>query len=303
MLSYDWIKITLSVVAAVVALVVFFTMVTTRPSDAQSFEVYLYYGISGGQDFGDLPTDLKDEHVFSYEVLETPTETFSEGDSYSSAVFTARRSTLQGEVMFVNDVKREAEKEEERLSRLDELNRMGIVLDRDSGKMVQGLLHDPQAFLEQDVPAYLKRFFGEDFETGTLNEAEVEACFTARNSGDNRFRSASKRAAGIESEKARINKLRTDYLNVRAAFEAGKLGYTRSVVTLDGQTYDFCVGVNVGKLNTIGNLCYYTVGEDKTKLTQALNVVLFNNGEKNGFSDLKFETVSFLSYLVRHYGV
>lgn len=301
MLSYDWLKILGTIAVAVVAFLVLFTMIATRVTQAQTFEIYAYYGVSAGADYNSLQTELSAKGVFSYDVLKISSETFSKSDSYSSAVFTARRSAGQGTVMFVSSYAAADEEGNRGVSELDNLVASGVVGAGDS--LRQGLLRDPQAFMG-DCESYLKGFFGDNLEGNAEPDMEkVRQCFLDRNGSDKRFRSAAKKEAGVLSEKERIVALREDYLTVRAAFDEGVFSYTSCEYTYgEDKTATFTVGVNLGGLKTVNNLFYYTA-EDKTQLKDELNLVIFNNGEKKGMSDLKYETVSFLRYLLEKYNV
>ena len=127
---------------------------------------------------------------------------------------------------------------------------------------------------------------------GTLTP---EACFTARNGSDKRYRTEASRAQGIEEERARILKLREDCLAVEQALERGDISVT--TLKLDGGAV-VNAAFDVGGLNGLRDLVYYTDGETHT--TQNVNLVLLFNGTM-AQSDLRFESLSFLSYLIEHY--
>lgn len=294
MLSYDWLKILLTIVASVLVLAVLFTMIATRPTSAQTFTVFAYNGISAGGDWNALDDELTSNDVLSYDVLKTETETFSDSDSYSTAIFTAKRSVLEGSVMFVSNYSEPDEEGNEMLTPLDKVVDQGLTYQ--DGQLEVGLFRYPDVFL-QDCRNYLAGFFGENLD-GDPDMDAVRACFLARNGGDKRYRSAEKKEEGVLSERARLVKLRADYLAVIAAFEAGQLSYT----TVTEQSKEFVVGINIGKLNTISNLVYYTKSDSDVHERDMLNLVIFNNGEKDGMSDLKYEAVSFLGYLIGKYG-
>lgn len=299
MLSYDWLKILGTIAVAVMVFLVLFTMIATRVTQAQTFEIYAYYGVSAGADYSSLPSDLSAKNVFSYDVLKTATETFSKSDSHSSAVFTARRSAGQGTVMFVSSYAATDEEGKKGVSELDNLVASGVVGGGDNVR--QGLLRDPQTFMS-DCENYLKGFFGENLEENAEPDMEkVRQCFLDRNGSDKRFRSAAQKEAGVLSEKERIVGLREDYLVVRAAFAEGVFSYTSCDYEYgEDKTATFTVGVNVGGLKTIGNLFFYK-GDEGKQVKDELNLVIFNNGEKKGMSDLKYEAVSFLRYLLEKY--
>ena len=290
MLSYDWIKILLAIAAAVGVLVMLFTMIATRPTNAQTFLIYGYYGTSSGSDYYSHQDDLKNKNVFSYDILKIGGEVF-EG-SYSSQVFAARRTTSSGTVMFVSHDKNE--EDENATTRLEDLAALGFTRgDKET------LLRDPEKFM-QDCEAYLNGFFKD----GALDEQAVKDCFLSRNGKDKRFRSASQKQKGIQKERERILKLQEDYAAVKRAFDEGSFTYTQ--VTLEsnahaGEKATLTVAINLSKLSGIENLFYYQKEGSSKQEKENLNLIIFNNGEKKGMSDLKFEAVSYLKYLYDRY--
>ena len=291
MLSYDWLKILLAIVFSVAALCIFFTTVRTRPTAAQHYTVYGYTGIYRGKDFGTVDTSLK-KGVFSYDILEVTTESF-EGNAYSGAAFSARRAAGEGTVLFVSDFDRDGEEGEN----VSDLHAMveEFLLDPNTEREKLGLVIDAREYVAEGAE-YLKRFFGEDWREGTLDEAEARACFDARNGKDKRFRfNRDKYEAGVLNEYARLEQLRSDYIFVLEAFENGTFGYTEHTTEM-GNTYT--VGIRVGNLPKIGNLFYYADANGAQTATE-LNLTVLNNGERLG--DLKYETYTFLRYLARTY--
>lgn len=273
LLSYDWLKILCAIAAAVVALVLFFTMVRTRPGDEQVFTVYGYLVSEGN--FGE--TDLDKNKIFSYEILETGSETFNEKTSY---LFTVRRSVSEGSVMFVSDLVRNEGTEEETTDLLSV-----------TGGTEGAVALNTVTYLN-DCRAYLVRFFGEELKEENLNGDLVKETFLARNGKDKRFRSAAKKEEGVLLEEARLKKLREDYLFVTDAIESGKLSH--KYVESEGQSTP--IAFNLGALNKIGTL-YYCGERDQPQT--ALNLIILNN--RNPQSDLRYEAVSYLKYLVQKY--
>ena len=86
LLSYDWLKIIVSIAIAALALSLFFTMVRTTPTSAQSFEIYGYTDVYTGSKFGGVSEELESKNAFSYEILTVTSEYFRD-DSYSANSF------------------------------------------------------------------------------------------------------------------------------------------------------------------------------------------------------------------------
>ena len=274
LLTYDWLKILAVIAAAIGLLTLFFTMVRTRPTEEQTFTVYAYCVKQGT-----LPDHEPDKNLFSYEILTTAEETF---DAKTGYLFQVRRSAGQGTVLFVADIE---DKDEN--GNVTAQSDLSTLTDGMSG----GIAVDTKEFLS-DCEAYLKKFFGEGLKEEDLNYGLVRETFLARNAKDKRFRSEAKKEAGIVQEEERLKKLRTDYLEVCAAVEKGLL--THRELEKDGKTYSVAFGL--GGLNKISKLYYCGNFEDKQ---DALHLVVLNN--RNQDSDLRYETVSYLSYLVREF--
>ena len=274
LLSYDWLKILCAIAAAVVALVLFFTMVRTRPGDDQVFTVFGYQVYQGA--IGE--TDLDKDKIFSYEILETGSETF---DAKTSYLFSVRRSVNEGSVMFVSDLVRNEGTEEETTDLLSV-----------TGGAEGTVALNTETYLN-DCKAYLARFFGEDLGAEEPDAELTRETFLARNAKDKCFRTSAKKEAGIVLEQARLIKLREDYFFVLGAIESGKLSH--KVIETEGKSTP--VAFNLGKLNKISKL-YYCGEHDKPQ--DALNLIILNN--RNPQSDLRYEAVSYLKYLVEKYG-
>lgn len=275
LLSYDWLKILLVIAAAITALTVFFTMVRTRPTEEQTFTVFGYCVREGAHH-----EDEPDADRFSYEILATASETF---DAKTSYLFSVRRSTGQGTVMFISDITQPDEE-----GNVVQQSDLMALTDGVSG----GIALDTKEYMTE-CRAYLTRFFGEELKEENLNAELVRETFLSRNGKDKRFRTNAKKEAGILQEEERLKKLRNDYLTVVSAIEDGKLVHKEK--TTDDKTYSVAFGM--GELNKISKLYYCGAYEDKQ---DALCLVLLNN--RNPDSDLRYEAVSYLSYLVQTFG-
>ena len=304
LISYDWIKILCAIVAAVFVLILLFTMSATRPQRAQEFCIYSYTDLSAGEDFSTLADDLETRGAFSYDVLNINAEYFT--GSTGSTAYTVRRSAGMGNVLFVTN-NPTYQTDEDGNTVLDDEGDPVIAAQSNLYSMVSGGLvtgdgatagaaYDPVYYMDA-CARYLEQFFGGDWRTSDVLDGTLtpEACFTARNGSDKRYRTEASRAQGIEEERARILKLREDCLAVEQALERGDISVT--TLELDGGAV-VNAAFDVGGLNGLRDLVYYTDGETHT--TQNVNLVLLFNGTM-AQSDLRFESLSFLSYLIEHY--
>ncbi len=320
MLSYDWLKILAVIALAVLGIYLLFTMVTPTPALDQTFKVFSYYEIKQGTKFSSLGYSLAEKEVFSYDVIKVGQEALSSSDSQ---VYTARRAAGEGTVMFVSDVwTYEYETNPDGTTKTDDENNPIIKKDEQGKDVVAeqsslytlgansvvyqegiyGDFYDTKYFMRL-CEEYLAKFY-DDFtqEAQTPKEEVVREVFLARNGKDNRYRSKAKKEEGIVDEGKRIEKLQEDYLYVTEAFASGKLSHTSYTITPEeGEPYVVNLGIKMNELRGINQLASYKSNkEGETYVTDELNLMIFNNGIiRNG--DLRFETISFLRYLVENY--
>ena len=290
--------------AAVFVLILLFTMSATRPQRAQEFYINSYTDHTAGEDFSTLADELETRGAFSYDVLNNNAEYFT--GSTGSTAYTVRRSAGMGNVLFVTN-NPTYQTDEDGNTVLDDEGDPVIAAQSNLYSMVSGGLvtgdgatagaaYDPVYYMDA-CARYLEQFFGGDWRTSDVLDGTLtpEACFTARNGSDKRYRTEASRAQGIEEERARILKLREDCLAVEQALERGDISVT--TLELDGGAV-VNAAFDVGGLNGLRDLVYYTDGETHT--TQNVNLVFLFNGTM-AQSDLRFESLSFLSYLIEHY--
>ena len=310
LISYDWLKMLGTILAFVLVLVLLFTMTATRPRQDQEYGIYAYTDVQAGENFSDLGDALMEKKVFSYDVLTATVESFA-GNSYADSVFQARRAAGQGTVMFMTD-NPTYETDENGEYVLDENGQPKIAEQSQlynfaGGSAVHADASAPAAIYDTEYylalcEDYLAEFFGADWETDDAFDGTTspEQSFTRRNDKDKRYRTAEQKAMGVEEEKARLKKLREDYLFVRGVFEDGTLSHTAyDFEEEDGSVRTLHLGIDVGGLNGLKDLVYYTDSEGK-RTTENINLVVLYNSYLFG-EDLNFETVSFLRYLVETY--
>lgn len=307
LISYDWLKMLVTILVFVLVLVLLFTMTATRPRKDQEFAIYAHTDLQTDRAFSSLGDTLEEKKVFSYDILSVTTEGFS-GNNYASATFTARRAAGQGTVMFMTD-NPTYKKDENGNDVLDENGERVIETQSelyqfaagaiDENSITLGAVYDTEYYFSL-CEDYLVQFFGDDWTTSdTLDGVRtIEESF-ARNEKDKRYRSDESKVQGLEDERERVLQLREDYIAVQKAFDEGKLSHTVYEFEEDGKTYEKSLGINVGGLNLLKNLVYYTDSAG-ARTTKNVNLVIFYNNYLDG-ADLCFETVSLLRYLVETY--
>jgi len=279
-LSYDWLKILCVCAALVMVIIVLFTTITTRITPAQRFSVYAYTDVSAGYGVNFSDT-LKKAKVFSYEVQDVESEEFSSGGQYSGALLTTRRSTGDGDAMFLTTAY-EGDGSVAETSSLQSLVRA-----------YEGMALDPEVFLA-DSEAYLNAFFPD----GNLDKAKTKEAFFKRNTGDKRFKNEETQARGIALEEERMLLLKKDFATVKNAVESGVLPI---VSVTDEKGNEVKAAFSMKNLTKLADTYYYTVETEGEKVQSVENlcVMLFDNGKYDG--DLKYDKLSFLAFLVETY--
>lgn len=305
LISYDWIKILCTVAAALLVLSLLFAVTATRPLSSQQYNIFVFTDLSVDTSFSQLADELEEDDVFSYDILTVGTEAFT--GTTGNTTYGLRRSVGTGNVLFVTDnpvyeqdeagnpvLDEEGDPVIETQSTLYSLA-MGITVANDEANA--GGVYDTVYYMDA-CERYLAEFFGDDWRSSDAFDGSrsPEESFYARNGSDKRYRTEQSRAQGVEDEKARLLELREDYLAVDAAFDEGLFTHT-SYENDWGEASN--LGINVGGLHGLKNLVYYTDGEN-SRTTENINLVLLFNG-KDAQNDLRFESISFLNYLLENY--
>ncbi len=287
-LAYDWIKMLGLAAIAVFVIILLFTTLTTRVTTGQRFSAYGYTNVSAGNDLNQMNDEFA-RKVFSYEILSAEGESFSTAGDYAGAIYSARRATGDGDVMFMANVF--DDKGNSELQDLMRNNGLDVIA--------------PQKFLT-DVENYLKPFFT-DWESGELDVKKAEQAFRNRNTGDKRFKTDAQIKIGIASEEARLRMLREDLLYVRECMQNGL--FSETIVHKAGETEGtlgdpISCGFNLNsqKLSSITNLFYHVVEREdgKTvKTNENLCLIIFDNYGRDG--EHKYDIISYLRYLGKTY--
>lgn len=291
-LAYDWLKILLAIAAACVAFVVFFTMIGTRPTIGQQYEIFSYGDLRYDEDNATIMETLKEK--FSYDILETSIQNFQQSDVGSLAL-SARRTVLEGNALFVSDYTQE----EDGRTGFETVCGSGLI-NGGSSLEEMGLFFQIPTFLE-DTENYLTRFFGENWREGEIDMDEVRTCFLNRNGNDKRFKTDAQKEAGVLLERSRILAIRDNYLFVKEnGFDSGVLSVVSYESTnADGEPLNsYPVGINLGRLSGLNKLFYYLDKDGKVS-TQEVILLFFNNGDH--VTDLKYENLVVLRYLLEKY--
>lgn len=214
MLSYDWIKILLTIVAAIVAWSLVFTMTATRITSAQQFTVFNYVGNLSfqGTNFYDVYNRAFAEGKFSDEVLELDQFDLPMQADLASTQLEAHLGTGNGDLVFAAKIPNKTSSaykdpvtgEDAYYSYLEEFLRAYRY-------QVFNLSLDNENSFFKSMERYLNGYFNGDYVNGTLDKAKAEKDFRARiaKNKDKRYKKEAQIAVGLESEYERLEKYRT----------------------------------------------------------------------------------------------
>ncbi|MBQ7923846.1 MAG: hypothetical protein IJ329_00915 [Clostridia bacterium] len=307
LLSYDWLKIIGIIAGFIVIWSLIFTMTSTQITPSQQFTVFNHYA-NVSLDYGkfyDGYNSSIENGVFSYEVIEADVIDLTTAGDQRYTMCDTRFTTGQGDMMFVPNIT-DTEKEEEGLA----FTYPESFFARYSAYIVSW-----DEYLES-ARDYLNDYFDGDYQNGELNEAKAERDFRARvkANNDKRFRKESKLEDGIEDEKERLNKYRTEFLKFEQYLQDGIVKLENIVYknTSTGEPYlteqgeialqgNYALNIcpDESKMSGLKNQVYYSVeAADGTKKPSAQDmcVMLFLLPDMD--QDFQYETILFLNTVI-----
>lgn len=320
LLSYDWIKIIGICAAAVLVWALLFTTMATRATNGQSFEMYLYPGVSLSSSVNVETLHTRDENdVLSYDVLNFSSMTLD--SSAMDTILSAHFAAGQGDVFFAPDT--EPTKDED--GNITAYNGLDDFL---GGYFSNALWLDPNLTVKEhtiesggekkgsfsnyfyDCAQYLNRFYNGDWKSGTLDEATVRANFDERMKGDKRYKNEAQREAGRQKEIVRIQNLRDAFENVLGWVSSHdenspvRIKTTELSVILESggeaQTVEWNLSFDLSNIDHLTDFIGYPGGENGTRIADNLCMVVLNTGS-SGEEDLRYEPFMLLDYLVTTY--
>lgn len=326
LLSYDWIKIIGICAAAVLVWALLFTTMATRATNGQSFEMYLYPGVSLSSSVNVETLHTRDENdVLSYDVLNFSSMTLD--SSAMDTVLSAHFAAGQGDVFFAPDI--EPTKDED--GNITAYNGLDDFVNRYSGYTVwlgaDGKPFDSPTGGGQksnyftDCENYLKKFYNVKYKTvdgkevidwanSTLDEQKVRANFDNRMQGDKRYKTEAQREAGRQKEIVRIQNLRDAFENVLGWVSSDdenspvRIKTTELSVILESggeaQTVEWNLSFDLSNIDHLTDFIGYPGGENGTRIADNLCMVVLNTGS-SGEEDLRYEPFMLLDYLVTTY--
>lgn len=313
MLAYDWVKILLGIVGAIVVWSLIFTMTATKITPSQQFTVLNYRGnVSlSSTKFGNLYEQAFQDGIYSYEVIETNTRDATlMSDGRESELLEAALGTDEGDLLFLPGIGDEDTAYEDETDGTTKYRKTYLesFLSSDYRYIADLSLTNENGYFKT-MEQFLNRFYTEGFEQAdSLDEAAVEQYFRARVTAnkDKRFKTEVQLAVGAKQEIERVQKYRESLVRTYAYLDEGVISLTEVSMEYDGKTYtktmlNLCPDESkMGKL--VDYLAYeqtYLDDEGKESVKNAVKdmhvAVLKLPGVEASF---EFESLSFVVYLI-----
>ncbi len=313
-LSYDWLKILIMMVAIIFVWSLAYTVGAPRISEGQKFELYVYdCDFSKNTSESKILYDAQNAGVFSYDVLDFDSRQFTE--DYFGTIMQAATSVNEGDVMVLSDFETDIESNSS--------------VFRSFADTYYHILSDYGELCADAKNYCLKNLFvQENNGEYSLNESSIEKYFYKRMQKDPRFRTDEKKAAGVKYEIERIKNVWNNALVLEDVLKNHSevfVSYKRYVQALaaassdeEKQEYQKYVdsgkeklcAIDLGKLSggekNITELFSHSVykedenGELQLDSAGADGIVMcvFDYGDQ---PDLKYESIAFVNYIFKTY--
>lgn len=323
LISYDVLKIVLSILAGVMVWVLLFTTCATRATVGEQFGLILYQGVySGSNDGKDFLTELKKKEKggLSYDVLEYTTMSVTAAGNYSAAYMLSLKSaTKEGDVIVFAGGNKTVVKDKD-----------GNPTKGDDGEIVMKISDDAQSIVNNESLYSVTDFLTSAHnylngnglvKDGAVDEAAVRNYFlTVRmKSASNyrkTFRTETQKEEGVKKEIERITNLYANLQVVEKAINNAKtqgedfLWYADRIIGGEIYKSDEPYGIDLNKLNakkseaekkSITEL-WYTVGEvDGKSEATSEGLVLGVFDYHSDQADLQYEALAVIREVIETY--
>ena len=315
-LSYDWFKILIMVVAIAFFWSLLFTMGAPRASVGQTFDLFVYGDFSGKNE-GTVLSEAAENGAFSYDVLKRGSRSFTQ--EYYNSVLSAVITTYEGDIMITSDFQAAIDKNQSRArSFVDSYG--NVVYD------IASLVADAKNYCISNGTVVAVSPDGNESEGYILDEAAVERLFRSRMQKDPRFRTEEKKRAGIKQETARIKKVWNDAINVEnliANHPEALWSYERFDQSVKAETdekrkaeyekykaqsggvkfYGINLGALTGGEKEITSLYSKATYNEKNEIvsTSADGIIVLAFNYRSQQPHLQYETLGFINYILKTY--
>lgn len=277
LLSYDWIKMVVAVVVAVVIWSLVFTMTATGITTTQRFVVCNYLDVYYGDKASTYPMISSNRENYSHEIIEAEiVDNMRGGGDMFGQLFQGNLAVGEGDVMMVPDspMGRTPKKDESGNELVDEEGNV-LEYDYEQTYLENAVSGYSYAFTRLDdaegrkgyftqMREYLARFYtqtgevevktyGEvsltkaSFEKGSLNKRLVEEDFRARvkRNKDKRYKKESQIVEALQLEYQRLDKYLDAYDTFFTYLDLGAVAPTYVKVEMSSYTVEGAYGINL----------------------------------------------------------
>ena len=316
LLSYEWVKIIVSIVAGVVVWSLLFTTLATRATVGEQFVFVIYedvYTLGDQNKNSKILSDLKQNGSFSYDVLNTKVSSITSAGQYTASyMLTLRAAAYEGDVMIASDGR--AVPVDEKGEDVTGNN----PTDKLKSAISTGLFFDINVFLQRAYGYTVGNGFIKENSDGgyAVNQSEISSYFLTErmsSAGNYRktYRTDEQKRQAVENEVKRITAAYENYLFIKNAIESAKqdgndfLWYYQPVDE-EGKAKGepIAYGIDLYKLNlpfedkrNIEDDWYVYAGDKTT--AEGLVLCVFNFESEQ--ADMQYEALAFLRYMIETY--
>lgn len=299
MISYDWIKIIVIIVAAIFALTTLMSMIGTKPEFQQTMYFIYYRDVNKGDEISYAENLLSAENsnsAFSYEIMETTSLYMCENERYADMALSMRMAAGQYSIG-ISSEREDPDTEDEKgnkKSYVHELIASGFTL-----------LEDVNDYLS-DAEKYLNAYYGGDYSEGTLDEEYLEETFRSRAKGDKRYRTEKSIAEGLKDERARIERTAASLSAVKKAIAEGVFvvaeeeEFSSEYNSAKGSFY---LKVGTERMSSMKKyVCLYSEDANGEQIStcEGISLVFYKlPGENQQY--MRFEKLNYLGFLIDTY--
>ena len=323
LLSYDWIKIIGICLAAVLIWALLYTMLATRATNGQKFEIYSYVDVRMDSSVLGSLDDMHAGKALSNDVLDFSTYSLNQ-DGYEDMILQAHFSAGQGDVMFVPDLASTTAGDGTvpyaGLTDFLASYRSNAIWLGENGYEEGGKVVYEKNYFTQ-CEEYLGKFFKDasgaaDFAEGTLDKAAAETNFRARIKGDKRYKNEAQRLEALEKEYERLEALRYSYCQVLdwVSNDSAEDPIELCKTTVTGQdesgaevTLNWTYAFDLSNLEELTKFVSRPAEEGEidgvsagTYVSDKMCMVVLNGGS-TGEEDMRYEPFTFMTYLVEKF--
>lgn len=205
--AYEWIKIAVVVLLAVLFFELIFTMTAPHLSFGQQFKLIYDEGVSGRLDNNLIEVIISegDKNGFSYEIQKIEAEVMQSGENNALSL---RYKTYDADIVIT-----------EKNKRSDNTLRVNSIIDNLNVWSFEKAILDAEAYLNKFVKDQLKDQDGASLVYENLDQAKIENAFTAKMAKDKRFRKKDVFQAGLKAEKERLKMICSDVADIKYLLE------------------------------------------------------------------------------------